>query len=351
MLKRDTVIVLGAAVSNEVGLPLGWDLKQRISEVLPHQGSGREQVREALFEQRPLRENSLACRAIRAALPKAASIDNLIEHRGNDEVFKHCAKVGIVAAILEGERDSKLFRDSDTPIGGLDPGDNSYSALFRLIVGNTPVGRLNWALDRVSFVNFNYDRCLEHYFCDWLIGYSGLGEDGAAQLVAKLKVVRPYGTVGALPIGHLRSDSNVVGFGAHLDDLDLNRLASNIKTFSEERASGDDDEPKRFIESADQLIFLGCAYHPQNLRLLRPQVRRFRRVYGTCYTPPPGDPNGHSSPPLAEFSAPTGRAFSDELGSWPLPNGWTGATEVTFQSHTSLQMITKYGAQWCDYEA
>ena len=350
MLPERTTFIIGAAVSNEVGLPLGWDLKAKICELLPHQSAGNDYVRDALYTGRDLNLAGKAVEAIRAALPKAASIDNLIEHRGADQVFKHCAKVGIVAAILNGERTSDLYTPPGSRTGSIDAESSSYAAIFRLIVGNVSRERIEEAFDRVSFINFNYDRCLEHYLYDWLSGYSGLEPASAARIVAKLEVVRPYGSVGPLPIGAPPTQTGVVPFGSELYRVNLNEIAENILTFSEERQSQTDHHLKRITGSSNQIIFLGCAYHSQNLRILEPDTAVFKRAYGTCYNVPPKDPKNFSVPHISEFSAPTADAFERALRRWRYLLGATGGRVIKFEAHTSAQFIAKYGAEWCDLE-
>lgn len=336
MFKPGTVIVLGAAVSNEVGLPLGAGLKTKIAGILPSEGSGDDYVRGALFNDGGLDANVPAVRGILSALPRAASIDNLIEHRGLDPAFKHCAKVGIVASILQGERQSRLFSKS----GNLAAEDTTYADLFRIIVGNASVAALPDALSRVSFINFNYDRCLEHYLFDWLKGYSGLAASEASRLVGNLTVVRPYGTVGPLP----QSESEGVHFGQDLGRVDLNALAANILTFSEERKSGVDTAVRSIMREARQLIFLGCAYHPQNMKLLTPDYIPFEETYGTCYAPPPAD--DHSRPSLEGFAGPMIEAFQGTIYRWPAPDGYQGGRRVRFEALTSRQLVAKYAAEW-----
>jgi hypothetical protein len=347
MFKKDTVLVLGAAVSHEVGMPLGADLKSNILDVLPSQQAGDDFVRSALFLQQDMRLNGAACTKIRVALPKAASIDNLIEHRGSDLAFRHCAKVGIFAAIVKAEARCSVYRKPGQALGSVGPAACTYEALFRLVVGNASVDKLEDAVRRVRIINFNYDRCLEHFFHDWLMGYSGLEPGEAWRIVDALHVVRPYGSIGTLPrVGG--TDATAVPFGANLEGLDLNALAENILTFSEERAAHIDDQVKAIMASSVQLIFLGCAFHPQNIRLLRPQVASWKWVFGTSYLVPPLD--GLSTPSLESFSAPTGKAFSEAVESWPATKPQVEAVrrKPCFEPLTCLQLTTKYAVEWAE---
>lgn len=348
MFKRHTVIVLGAAVSAEVGLPLGWALKSKIADMLPKDsGAGDDNVRFGLLSGAPLsdiQQRIGACREILRALPKAASIDNLVEHRGADEAFKLCAKVGIIAAILAGERKSRLYvEESKIGQGNIDAEGSSYADLFRILVGNAARSQLSEAISRVAFVNFNYDRCLEHYLYDWMIGYSGLPSSQAAELVNSLKILRPYGTIAPLPM--LARGARHVRFGSNLVGLELQELASNILTFSEERRSETDYAVRELMANASQIVMLGCAFHRQNLELLKPETAKFTHAYGTCYHPPPMDESSVGLPTLETYAEPTRRSFEETFQRWardpslPTP-------QVTFEPLTAKHFIAKHAPLW-----
>ncbi len=346
MFKKNTLLVLGAAVSHEVGMPLGSGLKKCILDALPSQNAGDRFVRGTLYEGPDFATNLRACDEIRTALPKAVSIDNLVEHRSGDAAFLRCAKVGIVAAILKSEAQSLVYRAEGATVGSILTADPStYEALFQIIVARASVGGLEDAVRSVRVVNFNYDRCLEHYFHDWLVGYSGLDHSHAWRVVEALPVVRPYGTVGPLAKMSGRS-SKPVPFGARLEGLNLNELAGNILTFSEERASETDDRVREYVELSEQIIFLGCAYHPQNLALLRPNRSSWNTAYGTCYIVPPEDKMSH--PNLDTFSAPTAAAFTKAIQGWPVDNALIQAKQriPLFEPLTCLQLTEKYRVEW-----
>ena len=128
MTKTKTLFVVGAGASKEVGLPIGSGLTGEIAKHLDikfkdfnDQISGSRPVAGALRahvkkngESRDINPFLTAsCWRIRDAMPQAASIDTFVDsHRGNAEI-ELCSKLGIAAAILEAERDSKLFIRGD----------------------------------------------------------------------------------------------------------------------------------------------------------------------------------------------------------------------------------------------
>jgi hypothetical protein len=225
--------------------------------------------------------------------------------------------------------------------------DTTFAELFRLIIGNVNVADISEAFSRVAFVNFNYDRCLEQFFFTALMQYSGLDTAEAAKHVSGLKVLHPYGWIG--PLSWMTGDEfhgTRVTFGSELYAFNLLEQAMNIRTFSEERGSEEDAEIRAVMAEARQLVFLGCAFHPQNLKLIQPDENKIERAYGTCYMVPSEDK--FASPPMETFAIPTARAFYETLANWrrTSPRMTLAERQVNFEPLTCRQLVGKYGGQW-----
>lgn len=146
MVNNQTVFVLGAGASNEVGLPTGAELKRQIGELLDirfergHQMlSGDVLIYEALRSVRPL-----------------------------------------------------CFR-------------------------------------RLTFIVFNYDRCLEHYLFHAFQNFYQVGREVAADLVKGIRIFHPYRAAGFLP---WQQSDGAVGFGSTVAARQLLSLSSEIKTIN-----------------------------------------------------------------------------------------------------------------------
>jgi len=284
-----------------------------------------------------------ACTRVREGLGLAASIDNLIEHLSDDDDAVYCAKIGIAASVLSAEGGSSLwvnYSGAKRPV----PAETTYGDLFRLIVGQVPRAEIADALRSASFISFNYDRCLEHFLYRSIQAYSGVDNDNARAIVTNIRVVHPYGSLG--PLEWVQGGG--VRFGEKLEVANLESIAANIRTFSEEKRSEEIELVREFVATAERLIFLGCAPHPQNLALLRPPNFRANSVYATMYMPPPRDPEGQATPPMAEFAAPSIEAFIGTIQTWPregtsssMPKQWCFVEPLT-----SRQLVLKYGSQW-----
>lgn len=342
MLQAGTLFVIGAGVSAELGFPLGRKLRTDISSILPVRSKGSDCIRQAA---QGLGENyDSVSRRLQEAIPYAASIDNLIEHTVHDPAMVRIAKLGIAEVILRGERDSTLFVSDDRPGIPIDQEATALLDIFQLIVSGVPRDSLERALRRVSFVTFNYDRSLEHYLTWAIVAYSGLTPAQARELVDGIKIHHPYGSLG---------DLKDLPFGMRPEHTNLGRVADGIRTFSEEIASGAAETARSLMGEAKRVIFLGCAHHIQNMKLLAPESFAARRVYGTVYNVPPADPQGYSAPQMAQFAEPAIEAFGSTVNQWPRPGSLAQLSiyGLRFEPVTSRQLIARYGPEWLENRA
>ena len=133
MFRSKTLFVVGAGGSFEAGLPTGATLKNQIARAvnirfrhLSEKISGDDEITEALNRhvQQSSRQRGDINPYIRAgwkihdAMPQAISIDNFIDAHRGDKHLELIGKLGIVHAILEAEKGSrlKLEREQKTKI-------------------------------------------------------------------------------------------------------------------------------------------------------------------------------------------------------------------------------------------
>lgn len=277
MFKAPVVFVVGAGASCEANLPDGGKLKEIIANKLDitHELSGRQisgdtRIATAIHTKYGSVFNSVVdqARRVRDALPLAISIDNLVDgHRENAEI-EFCGKVGIAAAILEAEGNSLLKFDSRKKMGDqLRQLDKSwYTALSQLLTQGVSKQAVADIFKNVAFVSFNYDRCIEYFLLHALRTYYDLPEVEAAAIVNEVPIIHPYGTIGRLP--WQPGDEAAVDFGA--DSADLVAVSGRLRTFTEQAHDKLALEKLRnYIWSARTLLFLGFAFHDQNMTLLR----------------------------------------------------------------------------------
>lgn len=288
MLRKKTVFVIGAGASHEFDLPVGVELAKRISEKLnvkfsnpyadrrsSHE-SGDHDLFESIRRGAPQGEGGEYQKAglrIHNAVILASSIDDFLHVHRHDERMVGFGKAAIIKCILEAERGSKLhfsIQSSESTIRFGECADTWLVKLMRLLVRNRPHADRTKFFDQSAFVIFNYDRCVEHFFIHALSKFYSIPVEEASEIVSKAPFYHPYGTPGLL---------NKVPFG--MERADWANLASEIKTYTETVEAGD---IKQAIKDADQIVFLGFAYHDQNMSLLANDDSLLTKtIVGTAY--------------------------------------------------------------------
>ncbi len=279
-----TTLIIGAGASKEVGLPIGSQLKDKIAKLLDirydggiTRSSGCAEIDTAF--RKVAQENGTrdinpflhACWRIRDAMPQAISIDNFIDAHAGDPELELSGKLGITKAILDAEKNSKLFLDRNShpqmvKFGNIQ--DSWFNKFFQLLTENCRIHDIPERLSRVKIISFNYDRCVAHYLLYALQNYFGINENEAAELMQNLEIFHPYGKVGSLPWQNEGGPS--ISFGGTASGQDLLNISSQIRTFTE----GTDPEKSEIISlreslvQANRIIFLGFAYHKINMGLL-----------------------------------------------------------------------------------
>lgn len=291
MIKNQTVFVIGAGASKEAKLPIGPELTTEIGSLLapvPTRHGSYDFGREinGFLSGDPIRKGAReAAKMIRDAMPLAPSIDNFLHtHRGDNNVVR-LGKMAIAAAILKAERNSLLFRDVEnihnTPnFGALSR--TWYVKLWHILCTEVNAEEVERIFENVSFVVFNYDRCLEQFFYYALKTYYRVDDDKAAEIMKGLRIYHPYGKVGSL--SYTRADR-----GNHFGQTELlnnqSQIPQEIRTFTERVEEADMlSSIHTEIAAANKLIFLGFHYHQINMKLLASGKRsQVRRIFGTRY--------------------------------------------------------------------
>jgi hypothetical protein len=286
MFKSKTVFVLGAGASNEVGMPLGSILAERISNLLRFveddypSATGRPSI--SSFFQRYIGDLRVG-REISKGIRFSNSIDEYIDRRKDLNVAR-TGKLAIAHEILVAEAASGLnyyYRYSDgdvlatTEIGG-----SWYLHLARMLFRPNDTTALDRLFARLSFIDFNYDRCLEQFFRYALKDAYSIDRFRADELLRTLALHKPYGSLGPMPMA---GRPNGVAFGCDPYLPDMNSIVKGIKTYTEQVDTDAADRIKEEFASAHTVVFLGFGFHEQNMRLLTPKGdTRIKRVLATA---------------------------------------------------------------------
>lgn len=269
MLRDETVFVVGAGASYEYGLPIGATLAQAISRKLDLKydfykaTSGDAELFDSiqLAFHNEMGEYQQAGWLIRDGIVLANSIDDFLDVHQHDGRVVRLGKAAIAKCILEAERSSKLHftvRHSGDSIDFARHADTWLVKLMKLLGRGLRHADRAHIFDRCSFVVFNYDRCIEHFFIHALSRFYKIDLQESHLIVNGAKILHAYGTPGSLS-GLPKS----VPFGA--ERANWCDLSDNIKTYTE---AVDAAEIRETIKKAKKIVFLGFAYHDQNMKLL-----------------------------------------------------------------------------------
>lgn len=296
MANRKTVFVVGAGASKEVGMPTGEDLKATISSKLnfrfadlnPSPISGDSTIYDALahacaeLDNFDINQCIETSHKIAQAITLSPSIDNYINSHNSNLAIETCGKLAIAQSILSAERKSTLFID-ETKRDLLNPQKAEKTWLvefFKLLSEDCTRERIKDRLAGIVFIVFNYDRCIEHFLYNALQVFYGLSSEESIEILSDINIYHPYGSIGSLPWSKPPKIS--VSFGNNLSSKVLFEISKQIKTFTE-GTDPDSSEIKAIrnsIQTADLVLFLGFAYHKQNLELLKPDDNGTKRNDG-----------------------------------------------------------------------
>lgn len=287
-MSEKIVFVVGAGASYDLdprAFPLGAALAAQIENQLTNdirsvydQNSGP--IARAIMRNGGLTPDHLeAMNRLRDGIQSKPSIDEFINEWSDIPHLSDIGKLCIAQKILESERRSSLLI-LNTDVDRFSSLRNLSSRWIGLILNNiNPHCRrrdISACLNGVSFVTFNYDRSIEQYLYHSFNSTFALSLDESRKLLRSIPIFHVYGSLGPLPAG----EAIGVPFGA--EDLMVSYAAEGIRTFCEEIDTEHAERIRRVLIDADRIIFLGCAYHPQNMEILfekAPSPRQ--KIWGT----------------------------------------------------------------------
>ncbi len=282
-----TVFVVGAGASFEFGLPLGstllddiWKQLQSVRDPITSPSNDKYDLGRIIAHSSGITEaHKNTAERLQTALTFALSIDRLLDQRAEEPDLVEMGKRAIAVAIATAERRSSLgklgmqktgqdhlrhplFEDrTATTLRGLSP-----TWLFRVMqmlgerLGPKTIGS---AFDELTFVTFNYDRCIEQYLYFTLVNAWHVPPADAAEIVRNnVRVLHVYGDLGRLTFHGVQP----TGYG--VVDPVLLGAASRLRTFTEQIDTAWLDQIRATLADAQHVVFLGFSFEERNCKLL-----------------------------------------------------------------------------------
>lgn len=236
-------------------------------------------MRQKFPETKELNAHLRAGNELAETIPLFVSIDEALHYwSGRPEITK-LGKLAIAEEILKAEASSNLAIDPSSGQFDVSRADTTWlSEFFMMATAAIRREEVENIFKNVTFINFNYDRTLEHYLYFALQSRAAVGSDVARNCIRNLLVIRPYGSVGPLEWQEQES-------GIQFADTRRNpfEVSDAIRTYTEQhREANSEENIDKALESAELVVFLGFGFHSQNLALFRPRSGssrpRIRRV-------------------------------------------------------------------------
>jgi hypothetical protein len=275
MFNKPVVFVIGAGASADYGMPLGGLLATTIASdtnfwfdhsYRPTKGDAdlfEILLRKFQNDRATLNSYTHAGQKLSAAVSSSVSIDDALHFLSDYPEAVALGKICIIRSILKAESLSTLRIRPETGEGlDTDAGREGWAEqMFSMAISGLKLSEIGSAFKNLTFINFNYDRCLEHYLFYSLIRL-GISERDAEEIVDSVAIIRPYGTIGTV----LPSDRMRVAFGARR--VDAFGMIDRIRTYMQSDALHDRGHLQQIMREASMYIFLGFGFHKQNMQLL-----------------------------------------------------------------------------------
>jgi hypothetical protein len=278
MYNKQVVLIVGAGASfDKYELPLGGQLASGIANdtnfLLGHIANRPIRGDADLFDsviysnfshdRAALDRYTDAGHKLSAAINSTISVDDALFQLSDYPEAVQLGKICIMRSILKAERNSTLRTEGGIGELPTDAGrDGWIEHIFSMAITGFKLNEITHAFKRITFVNFNYDRCIEHYLF-WSLQRLGISSDDASKTIQNLNIIRPYGTLGSVIPG----TPSFLKFGAPAPSKPFD-LINRIRTFTESDALHDKEKLSSALVDASLIAFLGFGFHPQNLKLL-----------------------------------------------------------------------------------
>ena len=291
---NDFLFILGAGASMDFGFPSGMALMEEIyckwrdahdEWIQLYLRILRKAGKPAPFgDDLNIRKNDARKKidelANRLYYSGATSIDDFLS-QVNDPEDKDFGKLTIIKLIL-GKEAGALSMD---PKKGLFKfSDNWLRILFARVFRDEPFDKLKEKLKRnkIKFITFNYDRCLEHFLFQGLKNYYNLSDEQAKEIFQEIFIDHVYGQLGNLD-WQGNETGGVLNFGEKLGDKEtefdkIYRCKDNIKVINEDRNNS--KKYSQTINKASRVHMLGFGFDDANLNLLElDQVEKIKNKF------------------------------------------------------------------------
>lgn len=256
-----TIFILGAGASYPYGFPLGTDLVNYIVEQSQYQVDhlGRYNATPNYLGGLLISEFSASIiDSFRKYLRESGtnSIDSFISE---NKQFMQIGKACIAYILLECEK-----KYGHIPVRGGD----WYKHFANILVTEDP-NNFDFKI-----YTFNYERSLEHYLKIKAESFFVNNAEKQERFIKNIPIIHLHGSLGGIGFGKV---------DRILDYFKLESIANNIKIISEVEPDENFERLQKDIKLAENVIFIGFGFHPQNMNRIGLSTLRLQGHYPIFY--------------------------------------------------------------------
>jgi hypothetical protein len=246
VIKNKTVFVLGAGASNPFGLPLGAELKTHV--LANYNDKAGHAVN--LYNTTTFREGDVRSFITALRYSGLTSVDTFLERRPE---FIEIGKATMAIELIVRESLDALWQ----------PGGNWLLYLYSAMIGKS---LKEFSENQVSFVTFNYDRSVEHFFAVSLSNSFGEAMGKIKPVLDSIPIIYLHGRLGYLPWEEAKY---MIGYGQKdINHQTMETFLKEIKVVHEDIKDGRDKDfskAKQLLDEARRVYLLGFGFGALNV--------------------------------------------------------------------------------------
>lgn len=259
MIQQETVFILGAGASKPYGFPTGPELKTNILKLPVQSYLESAKLRKTNPGFSPVWNyliNEFAERDILAFfsdLKKSgfSSVDAFLEHRNE---YIDIGKTLIAMELIKYEDENFLYSK---------PEESWYQYLYH---NKLRASFDEFALNKISFLTFNYDRSLEQFLINSIMSDYGKTDTEAAAVLQQIPIIHLHGMLGNLPA---ISKENSRIYNRHITPKNLEICKNKIKIIHEGIEEDEQfQKARKLLSTSTKIWFLGFGFDTINLQRL-----------------------------------------------------------------------------------
>ncbi len=290
MISQPTIFVIGAGAHRPYGFPDGNGLKNSIVEMLlagPLDNSNEfyDQFLEQYEHDLDIANVRQTMVDFRTRLSNGGhgSIDSFLKHYAKYPGYPEIGKFAVAKSLLPLE-----FKYDFSQLARRAPDQDWLSYLFsHMLKGADGDADEFLARNSATFVTFNYDRTLEHFFYLRFRNTFGLSRDVALEKSKKIQIVHVYGSLGEFAI------ETVLNSGKAIDGPLMRISSESIRLMYDDRKGHTGvDDAQTALRQGDRICFLGFSFDPDNISRLRLDTicgHPSKQVWASRFNVPEGD--------------------------------------------------------------